>query len=222
MRRRRASIDWKGPPRSTHDRHASPAATASRPGLSPAPGPAAPRTGDGHTYQTLCGNTPCSISLDANGIGDKRSFIPIGRIARWYAGGQETYDSTNGTVGAVGGGTAGAIAGGLLLGPIGLVGGMVDGALAGSKAGKTADLYFAVVGYDSGGDKTTLNFRFVNPRPANQLKQELAVLTGLAMGETRSLAELQRQRDGLRQRLGTGTGPQSIPSQSYVSPSRYR
>lgn len=42
------------------------------------------------TYQTLCGNTPCSISLDANGIGDRRSFIPIGRIARWYAGGQET------------------------------------------------------------------------------------------------------------------------------------
>ncbi len=174
------------------------------------------------TFQALCGNTPCTINLDTNGIGDRKSFIPIGRIARWYAGGQETYDRTNGTVGAVGGGTAGAIAGGLLLGPIGLVGGMVGGALAGSKAGKTADLYFTVVGYDSGGDKTTLNFRFVNPRPANQLKQELAVLTGLAMGETRSLAELQRQRDGLPQRLGNGTGPQSIPSQSYVSPSRYR
>ena len=174
------------------------------------------------TYQALCGNNPCSINLDANGIGDRNSFIPVGRIARWYAGGQETYDSTNGTVGAVGGGTAGAIAGGLLLGPIGLVGGMVGGALAGSKAGKTADLHFSVVGYDSAGDKTTLNFRFVNPRPANQLKQELAVLTGLALGETRSLAELQRQRDGLPQRLGSGPSPQSIPSQSYGAPSRYR
>ena len=174
------------------------------------------------TYQALCGNNPCSINFDANGIGGQGRFIPIGRIARWYAGGQETYDSTNGTVGAVGGGTAGAIAGGLLLGPIGLVGGMVGGALAGSKAGRTADLYFSVVGYDSGGDKTTLNFRFVNPRPANQLKQELAVLTGLALGETRSLAELERQRDGLPQRLGGGASPQSIPSQSYVAPSRYR
>ncbi|MCT0206914.1 hypothetical protein [Synechococcus sp. CS-1332] len=174
------------------------------------------------TYQALCGNTPCSINLDANGIGDRNSFIPIGRIARWYAGGQETYDSTNGTVGAVGGGTAGAIAGGLLLGPIGLVGGMVGGAMAGSKAGKAADLHFSVVGYDSAGDKTTLNFRFVNPRPANQLKQELAVLTGLAMGKTRSLADLQRDRDGLPQRLGGGPSPQSIPSQSYVAPSRYR
>ncbi len=174
------------------------------------------------TYQALCGNNPCSINLDANGLGGRNNFIPIGRIARWYAGGQETYDSTHGTVGAVGGGTAGAIAGGLLLGPIGLVGGLVGGALAGSKAGKAADLHFSVVGYDSAGDKTTLNFRFVNSRPANQLKQELAVLTGLAMGETRSLAELQRRGDPLPQRLGTGPSPQSIPSQSYVAPSRYR
>jgi hypothetical protein len=183
--------------------------------LLPAPAAAA-------TYQALCGNNPCTINLDANGIGDRKSFIPIGRVARWFAGGAETYDTTNGTVGAVGGGTAGAIAGGLLLGPIGLVGGMVGGAFAGSKAGRTADLYFTVVGYDSAGDKTTLNFRFVNPRPANQMKQELAVLTGLAMGETRSLAELQRRVDPLPQRLGNGSGPQSIPSQSYVAPSRYR
>jgi hypothetical protein len=174
------------------------------------------------TYQALCGNNPCTINLDANGIGDRKSFIPIGRVARWFAGGAETYDTTNGTVGAVGGGTAGAIAGGLLLGPIGLVGGMVGGALAGSKAGRTADLYFTVIGYDSAGDKTTLNFRFVNPRPANQMKQELAVLTGLAMGETRSLAELQRRVDPLPQRLGNGSGPQPIPSRSYVAPSRYR
>jgi hypothetical protein len=174
------------------------------------------------SYQALCGNNPCTITLDANGIGGQNTFIPIGRIARWFTGGEEGYDSTNGTVGAVGGGTAGAIAGGILLGPVGLVGGMVGGAMAGSKAGKTADLYFTVVGYDSSGDKTTLNFRFVNPKPANRMKQELPMLTGLAMGETRSLAELRRQRDPLPQRLGNGSSPQSIPSQSYVSPSRYR
>ncbi|MCP9859010.1 MULTISPECIES: hypothetical protein [unclassified Cyanobium] len=174
------------------------------------------------TYQALCGNNPCTINLDMNGIGGQNTFIPIGRIAKWYTGGEEGYDSTNGTVGAVGGGTAGAIAGGILLGPVGLVGGMVGGALAGSKAGKTADLYFSVVGYDSSGDKTTLNFRFVNPRPANRMKQELPMFTGLAMGETRSLADLQRHRDPLPQRLGGGPSPQSIPSQSYGAPSRYR
>jgi hypothetical protein len=101
-----------------------------------------------------------------------------------------------------------------------MVGGMVGGALAGSKAGRTADLYFTVVGYDSAGDKSTLNFRFVNPKPANLLKQELPMLTGLAIGETRSLAELRRQGDPLPQRLGSGPSPQPIPSQSYGS--RYR
>ena len=176
------------------------------------------------TYQALCGNNPCTINVDANGIGGLNTFIPIGRVAQWYTGGQESYNSTDGTVGAVGGGTAGAIAGGVLLGPVGLVGGLVGGALVGSKAGKTADLYFTVVGYDSSGEKTTLNFRFVNPKPANQLKQELPMLTGLAMGETRSLADLERQPVSLPQRLGAGPSPspQAIPSQSYVAPDRYR
>jgi len=179
-----------------------------------------PARASASSYQALCGPNPCTITLDANGIGGPRSFIPLGRIARWYAGGEESFDSTNGTVGAVGGGTAGAIAGGILLGPVGLVGDMVGGALAGSKAGRTADLYFTVVGYDSAGDKTTLNFRFVNPKPANRLKQELPMLTGLAMGETRSLTELSRPGDPLPERLGSGPSPQSIPSQSYGS--RYR
>jgi hypothetical protein len=174
------------------------------------------------TYRALCGNNSCTINLDTNGIGGLNTFIPLGRIAQWYSGGQEIYDSTNGTVGAVGGGTAGAIAGGILLGPIGLVGGMVGGALAGSKAGRTADLYFTVVGYDNSGERTTLNFRFVNPKPANQLRQELTTLTGLAMGETRSLADLERHRDPLPQRLGSGPAPQSIPSERYEAPDRYR
>ena len=97
-----------------------------------------------------------------------------------------------------------------------------DDALAGSKAGRTADLYFTVVGYDSAGDKTTLNFRFVNPKPATRLRQELPMLTGLAMGETRSLADLERHRDPLPQRLGSGPAPQSIPSERFEAPDRYR
>lgn len=183
--------------------------------LPPAPAAAA-------TYQALCGNNPCTITLDANGIGSKNTFIPIGRIAQWFTGGQEGYDATNGTAGALGGGTAGAIAGGLLLGPIGLVGGIVGGAYAGSKAGKTADLHFTVIGYDSFGKKTTMGFRFVNPKPANQLKLELPMYTGLAMGKVRSINELRRNADPLPQQLSDAPSPMSIPSQSYVAPSRYR
>lgn len=153
------------------------------------------------TYQALCGTTACTVNLDANGIASQGRFIPNGRVAQWFTGGQETFDTTNGTVGAIGGGTAGAIAGGVLLGPIGLVGGMVGGAFAGSRAGKSASLYFTVVGYDTAGQKTTLSFRFVNPKPANQLKTELPMFTGLAMGQVRPIAELQRTGSALKERL---------------------
>jgi len=142
------------------------------------------------TYEALCADTPCTISLDANGISSPSGFIPTARIAQWFTGGQEGYNAGSGTAGALGGATAGAIGGGLLLGPIGLLGGLIGGGLAGSKAGKTADLFFNVVGYDQSGKKTTVSFRFVNPKPANKLKMELPMFTGLAMGQTRSIEEL--------------------------------
>lgn len=142
------------------------------------------------SYEALCPNDPCTISLDASGISSPTGFIPNARIAQWFTGGEESYNAGSGTAGALGGATAGAIAGGLLLGPIGLVGGLIGGGLAGSKAGKSADLFFNVVGYDQSGKKTTLSFRFVNPKPANKLKTELPMFTGLAMGQTRSLDEL--------------------------------
>jgi hypothetical protein len=142
------------------------------------------------TYQALCGDTQCSISIDANGISSPSGFIPTGRIAQWFTGGQESYSAAGGTAGALGGATAGAIGGALLLGPIGLLGGLIGGGIAGSKAGKSADLFFNVVGYDQAGKKTTIAFRFVNPKPANQLKTELPMFTGLAMGQTRSIDEL--------------------------------
>lgn len=144
------------------------------------------------TYKALCGNDPCTIHLDANGIRGPGLKLPTERIARWFSGGEVSYDATSGTAGALGGGTAGAMAGGLLLGPVGLVGGMVGGALAGSRTGQRADLYFNVIGYDREGQRRSLSFRFINPRPAAQLRQELPMFTGLAMGQTRDLASLQR------------------------------
>lgn len=144
------------------------------------------------TYQALCGNDPCTIRLDANGLRGPGIKLPIERIARWFTGGEVTYDAASGTAGALGGGTAGAVAGGILLGPVGLVGGMVGGALAGSRTGQRADLYFNVIGYDREGLRRSLSFRFINPKPAAQLRQELPMFTGLAMGQTRDLASLQR------------------------------
>ena len=133
------------------------------------------------------------------------------RIAQWFTGGEEGYNAGTGTAGALGGATAGAIGGGLLLGPIGLIGGLIGGGLAGSKAGKTADLFFNVVGYDQSGKKTTISFRFVNPKPANKLKTELPMFTGLAMGQTRSL-------DELRAAIGSGGTGASAPLPDTLQP----
>ena len=101
----------------------------------------------------------------------------------------------------------------MLLGPIGLLGGLIGGGLAGSKAGNTADLFFNVVGYDQAGRKTTVSFRFINPKPANQLRLELPMFTGLAMGQTRSL-------DDLRAAMGGSSTPvtPALPDQLDANP----
>jgi hypothetical protein len=166
------------------------------------------------TYEALCAATSCTISLDANGISSPSGFIPTARIAQWFTGGDEGYNAGKGTAGALGGATAGAIGGALLLGPIGLLGGLIGGGLAGSKAGKTADLFFNVVGYDQGGKKTTISFRFVNPKPANRLKMELPMFTGLAMGQTRSVDELRNAVAGGSQSVSTGALPETLTPES--------
>jgi hypothetical protein len=166
------------------------------------------------TYEALCADTPCTISLDANGISSPSGFISSGRIAQWFTGGQEGYNAGTGTAGALGGATAGALGGALLLGPIGLLGGLIGGGLAGSKAGKTADLFFNVVGYNQSGKKTTISFRFLNPKPANRMKMELPMFTGLAMGQTRSIDELRNAVAAGPQSGTTGGLPESLTTES--------
>ncbi len=139
---------------------------------------------------------------------------PHGADAQWFTGGEEGYNAGQGTAGALGGATVGAIGGALLLGPIGLLGGLIGGGLAGSKAGKTADLFFNVVGYDQGGKKTTISFRFVNPKPANKLKMELPMFTGLAMGQTRSTDELRNAVADGSQSAKTGSLPETLAPES--------
>jgi len=163
------------------------------------------------SYEALCPANPCTITVDANGISSPNGFIPTARIAQWFTGGEEGYNAGAGTAGALGGATAGAIGGGLLLGPIGLIGGLIGGGLAGSKAGKTADLFFNVVGYDQAGKKATISFRFVNPKPANKLKTELPMFTGLAMGQTRPLEEL-------RTAIGSGATGSTAPLPDTLQP----
>lgn len=171
------------------------------------------------SYSALCNDSPCTIQLDARGITAPGTTLPTGRIALWFTGGEARYDEKTGAAGAVGAGTVGAVAGGLLLGPIGLIGGLVGGGLAGSTLGRSADLFFTVVGYDDFGEKKSISFRFVNAKPAERMRTELKMFTGLEMGETRPIAELQRGTGYGSLPPTTGLGqPQALPGDSQALP----
>jgi hypothetical protein len=74
--------------------------------------------------------------------------------------------------------------------PVGLVSGLVRGMFSGFRSGGSADLSFNVVGYDPSGQKIIHQFRFVNPKPAGRVRAALPLVSGLAMGQTRSLDAL--------------------------------
>ena len=165
------------------------------------------------TYNALCGDSGCSISVDGRGISGPGGFIPSELVSKWTVGTDSGYHGGKGVAGGLGGATAGAVGGALLLGPIGLLGGLIGGAMAGSGAGKEFEGYFTVVGYNKKGEKISNSFRFINKKPANRLRTALPAVTGLSMGEERTADELEvayaaysqgkaTSTDGLPTRLG--------------------
>ncbi|WP_028952319.1 hypothetical protein [Synechococcus sp. CC9616] len=172
-------------------------------------------TAQAETYDALCGDSGCSISVDARGVSGPGGFIPSELVSKWTVGTDSGYHGGKGVAGGLGGATAGAVGGALLLGPIGLLGGLIGGAVAGSGAGKEFDGYFTVVGYNKDGEKISNSFRFINKKPANRLRTALPAVTGLSMGEERTAEELEvayadyiqgkpSSSDGLPARLGVG------------------
>ena len=147
------------------------------------------------TYKALCESTgkpnKCDINIDAKGFSGPNGFIPTGLIAKWFTGGTEDFNAAKATAGGLGGATAGAIGGAILLGPIGLLGGLIGGAIAGAGAGKEVDMFFTVIGYKEDGEKISQSFRFINKKPANKLRMELPMFTGLSIGQERSIEALQ-------------------------------
>lgn len=175
-------------------------------------------------YDALCDGSKCTVSLDASGISSSGGSIPINRIAKWFTGGEESYSAAAGTAGGLGGALLGGVAGAVVLGPIGLLGGLIGGGIAGSKAGRSADLYFTVIGYNQEGNKTTISFNFVNPKPARKLSTELSMFSGLGAGQMRSIEAIQAavRSNGttsqeLPDRLTTGVAAGSSPSDAKTT-----
>jgi hypothetical protein len=166
------------------------------------------------TYDALCNEIACKISLDGRGIAGPVGFIPAHRIAQWYTGGGEEHNAAASAAGATGGALGGAFVGAvatcwtIILCPIGIIGGGVAGGMGGSRAGKSADFYFSVVGYNQEGKKTILSFNFLNKKPAKKMLQELPVMSGLGMGEMRSIEAI---RAGDSRAADYGTGKPQLP-----------
>ena len=170
-------------------------------------------------YDAVCGGIDCKISLDGKGFTGPNGFIPQHRIAQWYTGGFEEHNKAASAVGATGGATAGVVAGAIatcwtvVLCLPGLIGGGVAGGMGGSQLGKDADFYFTVIGYDKDGKKTIQSFNFVNKKPVGKLIQEFPMLTGLAMGELRTIKQIKEadrklsKTGGWREMLPFNIGP---------------
>ena len=148
------------------------------------------------TYDAMCGNTECKIKLDGYGLRGPMGYIPAHRIAQWSTGGGEVNNTPASVAGATGGAVGGALAGGivtcwtLVLCPVGLLAGGIAGGVGGARAGKSADFYFTVIGYNQEGKKIVQNFNFFNKKPAGRMFQELAALSGLGMGELRTSEQI--------------------------------
>ena len=166
-------------------------------------------------YDALCNGVECKIVLDGKGFTGPGGFIPAHRIAQWYTGGGEERNGAVAAVGATGGAVGGALVGGIatcwtiILCPLGLIAGGIAGGMGGAQAGKSADFYYTVVGYNQDGNKVLQSFNFLNKKPANKIAQEMPVVSGLGMGELRNIAEI---KAGDVREASTGTGRDSLPS----------
>jgi len=125
-------------------------------------------------YQALCGGTKCTVSVNAEIITSPYGAIPSKRVTRWGGGGDSSTSVGTG------------IATTLLFGGIGLLGFLA----------KNHEYQFTISGYDKDGRKTTMQIEFKNDKPAKKLMNELLVVTGLGMGQTRTAAEIRAIESG--------------------------
>lgn len=165
-------------------------------------------------YDALCENLDCKIVLAGKGVTGPQGFIPAHRVVQWYTGGGEEHNRAAQAVGVGGGSVGGAIVGGIatcwtivLCGP-GIIAGGAAGGVGGSNLGKSADYYFTIVGYNQEGKKTIQSFNFINKKPVGKIMQELPLVTGLAMGELRTMEEIKR---GDKRAASSGSGRDQLP-----------
>jgi hypothetical protein len=125
-------------------------------------------------YEALCGGSKCSILVTQEEITSPFGSIPTSRVTYWGNTGESKT--------SVGTGVATTI----LFGGIGLLGFLA----------KNHNYNYFINGFDASGRKVAMQFTFKNDKPAKLLMQELTALTGLGMGQTRTVEEIKSAESG--------------------------
>ena len=141
------------------------------------------------TYDALCNNNDCQITINDSGLEGPQGFIAKDNIIQWYTGGDE-YNLALGAAGGAAGGTAGlAIATAACMSgvfcPVALAVGVFGGGKTGSRLGKGKNFFFTVMGRKDDGSNFVQSFRFINKKTAKNLTKELIQMTDLQMGQLR-------------------------------------
>jgi len=137
-------------------------------------------------YEALCGGTKCTVVVSPAAISSPYGSIPPKRVTYWgFSGESKT---------SVGTGVTTTI----LFGGLGLLGFLA----------KNHQYNFTVNGFDSSGRAVTMQFEFKNDRPAKSMMQEMVGITGLGIGQTRSVEDIRAAESGEQQ------GPGAMPSRS--------
>ena len=143
------------------------------------------------TYDALCNNKDCKITINESGLEGPQGFIAKNNIIQWYTGGDE-YNLALGVAGGAAVSTAGymgAVAtclAGAVLCPVVAIGGILGGGKLGSRLGKGKNVFFTVMGQKDDGSNYVQSFRFLNKRTAKKLQKELVKFTGLQIGQVKS------------------------------------
>ena len=134
------------------------------------------------TYQAMCGGTKCNVFVSGKQINTPYGTIPAKRVTQWGLTGKSKTNISTGVWTTV------------LLGPVGLLGFLA----------KHSDYNFLVNGYNQEGKKTSLQFKFKNNKPAEQIISEMPMVTGIGMGEIRTALEI-KKNEGLQRKCWWGS-----------------